>query len=321
VSKRSNSEAGKKSKRVRANGEGAIYKRPDGRWTARVTLPGGRRKDYYGKSREDVNRKLTAALKDQQGGLPIVGERQTVEQYLVSWLGIIRPTVRPRTYKGYREYVRLHAVPQMGKLILSRLQPQHVQGLYANRLEAGLSAQSVRHLHSVLHKAMKDACVWGHTPRNVVDLVKPPRAPRHEMKTLSPDQVRTFLEVVRGNRLEALYVLALSTGMRQGELLALRWSGVELNAGTIQVVGTLQRIKSEAGPSGLAIAEPKTSRSRRQVALSFAAVEALKRHEVRQNAEKLFLGSAWEDNGLVFPNEIGKPIEATNLLRRSFNRF
>jgi len=172
----------------------------------------------------------------------------------------------------------------------------------------------VAHLHAVLHRALEQAAQWGLTPRNVAKLVTPPRPARREMATLSPEQARASLEAAEGDRLEALYVLALSTGMRQGELLALRWRDVDLEGGTLQVRATLQRTRD-----GFQFAEPKTARSRRQVALTKPAVEALRRHRSRQLEERLQMGAAWEDNDLVFANEVGRPIEAGNLIRRSFH--
>ena len=199
---------------------------------------------------------------------------------------------------------------------LSKLAPQHLQALYTGRLEAGLSPTSVAHLHAVLHPALSQAARWGQTPRNVASLVTPPRVRRQEMQTLSETNSRGSLEAASGDRLEALYVLALTTGMRQGELLGLKWQDVDMERGSLQVKATLQRT-----PSGFVLAEPKTPRSRRQVVLSAIAVAALRRHKVRQAEERLRLGAAWEDNDLVFANEVGKPIEATNLIRRSFQRI
>ncbi len=129
------------------------------------------------------------------------------------------------------------------------------------------------HLHAVLHRALEQAARWGLVPRNVAKLVTPPRPERREMSTLSPDQARAFLEAAEGDRLEALYVLALNTGMRQGELLALRWREVDLDAGSLQVRATLQRTRE-----GFTFSEPKTAHSRRQIALTRPAVEALRSH-------------------------------------------
>jgi len=297
----------------RANGEGTIYRRKDGRWAAAVSLERGRRKHFLGRTREEVARKLAVALKACQDGLPLPNERQTVAQFLVDWLQTARPSLRPRTWHRYEQYIRLHAIPHVGKVGLGRLTPHHLQRLYADRLEAGLSPTTVRHLHTVLHCALGRAARWGLVARNVAELVTPPRAAPHEMMTLTPEQARVFLEAAAGERCEALYVLALTAGLRQGEILALRWRDVNLDADSVQVKGTLQRT-----PGGFTIAEPKTAQSRRQVTLTAAAANALRRHRSAQAEERLRLGAVWEDNDLVFANEIGRPIEAGNLLRRSF---
>jgi integrase len=136
------------------------------------------------------------------------------------------------------------------------------------------------------------------------------------MKTLSPEQARTFLQAADGDPLEALYFLALTTGMRQGELLALHWRDVNLDASSLQVRGSLQRTEG-----GLTVMEPKTPSSRRQVALTRSAVDTLRQHRVAQTEERLRLGPAWEDSGLVFCNEAGRPIDATGMVARSFLRL
>ncbi len=134
------------------------------------------------------------------------------------------------------------------------------------------------------------------------------------MQTLDVDQARQLLDAVRGDRFEALYVLALTTGLRQGELLALRWRDVDLGDGSLRVVGTLYRL----GKGSLTIGPPKTAGSRRQVTLPSLAVDALGRHKDNQSAQRLLCGDAWEDHGLVFTNEVGRPMDATNLRRRYF---
>jgi integrase len=257
-----------------------------------------------------VAAKLAAALKGRQDGLPLAGDRQRVGEYLTNWLEGARPSLRPRTWERYAQYLRLHAIPEIGRLPLARLTPEHLQRLYAARQEAGLSAMSVRHLHAVLHRALEQATRWGLVARNVASLVSPPRAPRHEMHTLTTEQARAFLQATESDRFHALYVLAVSTGMRQGELLALRWQDVGLERGTVQVRASL-----EIGTRR--IAEAKTAGSRRQVTLTRAAVEALRDHRTRQLEERL-RSPYWDDLGLVFANEVGRPVEVGNLLRRSF---
>lgn len=281
---------------------GCIYKRPDGRWTARLTLLNGRRKDFYGRTREEVNNRLTRALVDQQKGLPIVSERQTVAQFFASWLESVQPSLRTRTYVTYEGLIRLHAEPSIGRIVLSRLTPQRLQALYTERLEAGLGPQSVLHLHAVIHRGLEQAVRWNLVQRNVADFVTPPRVQRYEMRMLDPDQAKRFLEAANGDRLEALYVLALTTGMRFGELPALRWKDVDLGGGSLAVRRTLLRSRG----------------SRRHVSIGDLAVKALQRHKESQTAERLLKGDEWEDNRLVFANEVGRPMEDTNVRRRSF---
>lgn len=297
----------------RANGEGSIYKRKDGRWTARISLPGGRRKDFFGKTRQEVVAKLTVALKARQDSLPVVGEKQTVAQFLEAWQESIESTVRPTTASTYATLIRLHVEPFIGKHILSRLQPQHLQRLYSDRIKHGLSPQSVRKIHAVIHVALERAMKWDLVVRNVADLATPPRGERHEFETLGPDEARSLLSAAKGHRLEALYWLALTTGMRQGELLALRWKEVNFEARALQVRGTLTLKEGR-----YVVSEPKTPGSRRQVALGGQVIEVLRLHRSRQAEERLAKGSCWMDNDLVFANEVGNPIEPSNLRRRSF---
>jgi len=298
----------------RGNNEGSITRRSDGRWQARVTQENGKRKSLYGKTRQEVAQRLTAALRQRDQGLPLVEEKQTVEQYLESWLATMKPSVRARTWQRYEQYVRLHTVPLLGKITLAKLTPQQIQRLYADRLEAGSSTTSVKHLHTVIHKALEDAMCLGLVQRNVADLVKPPRMRHNEMQVLSLEQTRTLLTTAKGDRFEALYLLAVTTGMRRGELLALRWREVDLGAfPTIQVRATLQKTKE-----GFQYTEPKSARSRRKIALTTAAAAAVRTHRARQQEERLRVGPAWQNNDLVFCTHEGRPLLGSNLLNRNF---
>jgi integrase len=243
----------------------------------------------------------------------VITERQTVAQFMQRWLVATKPALRERTWIRYEEYSRLHLVPEIGKVALTALTPLHLQRLYAKRLASGLSPTTVRHLHATLHRAFDQALRWGLVQRNVADLVAPPRAKHFAIATLTATQASDLLEAAGGNRLHALYVMALTTGMRQGELLGLRWRDVDLDRGAVQIRGSMQATRS-----GLQFAETKTAGSRRQVLLPARTVEALRQHRVAQSGERLRIGPAWEDNDLVFANEVGRPIAAGNLLKRSF---
>jgi integrase len=296
----------------RGNHEGSIYQRQDGRWVASVTLPGGKRKSYYGKTRQDVAQKLTVGLKARQDGLPLPSDQLKVGRYLEEWLTTAQPSLRPSTWKRYEELLRLYILQALGNLPLARLEPRHLQKLYAACLAQGLAPATVRQIHAIIRKALGQAVRWGTVVRNVGTLVSPPRVAQQEIHPLSAAQARALLMAAKGERFEALYVLALSTGMRRGELLALRWQDVDLHGGCLHVRHGLVRIQGK-----WTLTEPKTARSRRRIALSASAIEALRHHRAQQATHRLSLGPVWQDRDLVFPNEIGHIMEPGNVLRRS----
>jgi integrase len=297
----------------RGNNEGTIYKRKDGRWTAAVGLENGSRKTFYGRTRQDVSAKLTAALQTRQNGLALPKEKKRLDQFLEEWLrDSAKPSVRRTTYEGYERIVRLHVSPALGQLRLARLTPQHIAKLYRALLDKGLAPKTVRLIHAMLHRALRQAVRWGLLAVNPADSVDAPRIDRREFRTLDLAETRTFLSAAASDRLSALYVVALTTGLRQGELLGLRWSDVDLDRAILAVRQQVMKLSGE-----WVYSEPKTSKGRRTVALPGMTVTALRQHKVRQAEERLRCGE-WEDHDLVFPNLVGRPIEKQNLMRRSF---
>jgi integrase len=193
------------------------------------TAEGRKRRTLYGKTRQEVAAKLSKALADREGGLAFDAGTMTVGEYLARWLShSVRDTVSQKTYERYESIVRVHLSPALGRIRLKALTPDHMRGLYREKLDSGLAPRSVLHIHHTLSKALKQATDDGLIPRNAAASVKPPQARREEMQPLSRDQVRTFLDTVEGDRMEALYVLAVTSGLRQGELLALKWEDVDL---------------------------------------------------------------------------------------------
>jgi integrase len=273
-----------------------------------------KRKVLYGKSRKEVAQKLTKAMADRDGGLVFDHENLCVEEYLQRWLkGSVRDNVKPVTYDSYTRIIRVHVIPTLGRVKLDKLNPLHLQTLYRERLNSGLSSRTVQYIHVVMHRALKQAVRWGLVPRNVSEAVDPPRTHRKEMRPLSPGQARSLLEAAQEERLEALYVVALHCGLRQGELLALRWEDVDLEARTLRISRTLSRTKD--GPTFTA---PKTARSRRTVRLTIGAMEALKRHSERQAQEIVRMDTLYQDQGLIFASEVGTPLNRHNVNYRSF---
>jgi integrase len=299
--------------RKRANGEGSVSRRPDGRWMGRITLPNGRRKTLYGPTKDETAKMVRALVHQQDAGVPIPTEDPPLRDFLQTWLAAVEHTLRPTTYRRYEQVVRTDLIPELGGVRLSKLNPAHVHRLHGSLLNRGLSTTSVHHVHAVLHRALNQGVRWGYVLRNAASLVDAPRMERHEFRTLSSDEARAFLKEAEGDRHHALYALALTTGMRQGELLALQWRNVDLKRATLHIRGSLERRAKT-----LAIGQPKTRTSRRQVRLTATAVEALRQHRLRQNEERLRVGAAWEDNDLVFCTEVGTPASASNLLNRSF---
>ncbi len=233
----------------RGNGEGSITRRKDGLYMARYTVQtptGPKRKTLYGKTRREVDEKLTKAKADRDGGLVFDADGVKVGEYLERWLAdSVRDTVRPTTFERYEQMVRLHIRPVLGRLKLKNLTPAHVRGLYREKLDAGLSPRTVQYVHVTLHKALKQAVMDGLIPRNATEVVKPPQVRREEMQPLSPEQVKVLLQATRDDRFEALYVLAVTTGLRQGELLGLKWDDVDLETGMLRVRRTLSQHVSQ----------------------------------------------------------------------------
>ncbi|HEY8756279.1 MAG TPA: site-specific integrase [Candidatus Dormibacteraeota bacterium] len=307
----------------RGHGEGSIgfY---GGRWVAQATVDAGERRRFYGKTRAEANGKLQAALGAVRAGLPVPTDRLTVAEYLDDWLTGASRALRPSTASTYERHIRLHILPTLGRLPIARLRPEQLDRLYAGLLAKGLSRTSVQHIHAILRRSLSQATRRGVIARNPTDLVDPPGRDHPEMQVLSVDQARALLATARTGRhaeLEALYVLALTTGMRRGELLALRWADVDVVKRTLTVTGTLQRVKRPDGTSALERAQPKTKTSMRQIPLTVAAVDALKRHAQRQGQLRAVARSEWTDTGLVFTNERGGAVEPRNLLSRSFARL
>jgi integrase len=264
--------------------------------------------DLYGKTRADVSKKLTKAIADRDGGIVYHSGMLTVGEYMPRWIeDSVRDTVRRGTFVRYEQITRRHIVPTLGRTKLKNLSPAHVRGLYRQKLDEGLSARTVQYVHVTLHKALKQAVADGLIPRNVAEAVKAPKPKKKEIRPLDAHQARALLEAARGDRLEALFVLAVTAGLREGEIVGLRWEDLDLAAGKLAVRRSL-----DYGGKEPAFKLPKNGKGR-SVKLTRPAGEALKRHRAAQNEKRLRLGTLWEDHGLVFPGHGGQPMRAYSL--------
>ena len=259
----------------RGAGEGSIYRRKDGRWVGQYEAE-GKRRYAYGQDREGVRTRLTKAIADRDAGLVFDSRNLTVAEYAPLWLDSVEGAVGgPRTWKRHEELTRLHVIPRLGSTRLDKLNALQVQALYRKKLDAGLSPTTVRKVHATLYKALKQAVRWQLVPRNVCDSVTPPRAAKLEIEALTREEVKRLLDTARTDGLFALYVLACSTGMRQGEILAFKWDCVDFEAGTVRVKRTVWKGK---------VYPPKTPHSRRTIGLSQTALSALWDHRQGQAA-------------------------------------
>ena len=300
-------------KHRRGPGEGSVVKRKDGRWSAIVSLgyEGGkrRRRTIYGRSAKEVREELTKTLRDNQMGLPVRTGGQTLATYLASWLENRKPSIRPRTYEFYDSMVRLHIIPELGKVRLERLAPEHIQPFLNRKLKSGLSAMTVKHIRAVLGIALKQATKWNLAARNAAALTDGPKIEKEPVKPLSADEARKLLDTLAGNPLEAFFSVSLAVGLRRGEALGLRWTDVDLDTGILHVNQSLQRVERK-----LQLLPLKTKSSRRPIPLPALVVAALRRQRARQAEYRLAAGPEWKGavDNLVFTTKRGTAIEPRN---------
>ncbi len=304
----------------RGQNEGSIYKRPDGRWTSVINLgyQGGKlkRQYFYGKTREEVAGKLTEALQKHRQGLPVAFEKQNLGQFLERWLeDSVKPSVRPNTYSSYEQNVRLYLKPHLGSIQLSRLTPQHIQSFMNAQLKEGRSSRLINYQRTVLRCALNEAVKWNLVARNAAALVDPQRYIKGEIVPLNAEDANKFLEAIKGDPLETVFHVALSLGLREGEILGLRWQDVDLDKRIVHVRCSLQRIDKK-----LRLVEPKTEKSKRTLPIPDSLLSSLRAHRTKQLEDKLAAGAEWQENGLAFTTSRGTPLSARNVIR-SYHRL
>ena len=296
---------------------GSIMKRGKGSWTVVVDVG---RDPVTGKRRQlwrsvkgpkrDADALLAQLVHQRETGIDAPPGRLTVAEFLQRWLtSYAKPNTAPKTYQRYEELVRIHIVPVLGEVPLSKLRPLHVQAVYREVNRKGRSARTALHCHRVLREALQHAVKWQLLSRNPADAVDAPRAERYEIPALEADEVRRLLSVAEDNRLGTLIHLAVMTGLRMGELLGLRWRDVDLEHGAIAVRQTCQWLPRQ----GFIFRSPKTYRSARPVSVPDGIVERLREHRASQLEKRLAAGSAYESHDLVFANALGTPIHPNTL--------
>ena len=296
------------SRKRRGNGEGSLYQRADGTWCATISVgydSQGKRKrrTIFGESKQDVQNKLAKLANEVAHQRDIEPQRIKLGEYLDRWLkDAAKSRVRETTFANYERVVKNYIKPHLGGVPLAKLTAFQIHGMYSTLDQAGKSAETIRLTHAVLHRALKQAVRWRLIPFNMAADVDRPRSSKTDIAPLNAEQVSTLLKNAKGDRLEALYVLAVTAGMRLGELLGLQWADVDLKGRAIMVQHALQELNGT-----LKLAEPKTARGRRRIDIPQVAVAALIQHKARLLKEGL-AGVSW-----VFPNLSGGPWRRSHL--------
>lgn len=303
--------------RRRDKGDGYLARKPraDGRWRASYIGSDAKRHYLHSATKAEAKAKLAAALRDKADGLFVAGPSQTVAELLAVWLRHKRASLAPRTVVRYEGLIEQHIVPAIGSRPIRKLMPQHVADLYLS-LASSLAPRSIGQVHAILHGALKQAVAWHAISRNPVGReagVVSPKPAKREMQFLDTRQVRAMLAAVSGDRLEVLYVAAVFTGLRLGELLALRWRDVDVDGRALTVQHTLTR---EDGK--WILRQPKTPHSRRTVRLAPVVAESLRAHYITEAERLLGLGHRIEPDSLVFSDRWGDPINPWHVTEREF---
>lgn len=303
----------------RANGEGSVRKRADGRYEARYTGADGKSHSIYGKRRADVVARLRDETAAAEMGVRASSRRDTVAGLLANWLSSTEGTVRRSTWAQRESHIRVHIIPAIGHLRASKLSPDDVQAMLNSLSKPApkanpprkrpLAPRSVHHVRATLRAALNDALKKRLVAWNVAELARAPRLEEPEVRALDAGGARVFLEAIAEAAHGPLYTVALVYGLRLGEALGLRWSDIGLHE--VSIRQSFQRVRRQSG-----FVPPKSAMARRTLPRFEVAEAALKLQRARVAAARLKAGPLWEDNDLVFPNAVGRPLNPSSTTRR-----
>ncbi len=300
----------------RGQNEGAIYQRAsDGLWVAALNLgyEGGKRKRklIYRKTRAEAAAALRQAQNNQDRGIAPTDVRLTVATFLDRWLeDKVKPSVKPSTYRSYKDAVTRYIVPTIGRVKLDKLTAADVQRMISqSRATPTIGDTTVRYNWRVLRTALNQAVRWDVVPRNVAALASPPPVKHFEGNPFTPIEARIFLTAIREHRHEALFTVALTMGLRFGEILALQWQDIDKGAATLSVLHQLQRRDGK-----LTLVETKTDRSRRILPIPKLVMDAMQRQEERQQVARQLAGDRWQETGFIFTTGVGTPFDQSKIL-------
>ena len=264
----------------------------------------------YGATRKEVTEKLRALQRQVDDGVNVSPNHETVEQFMQRWLDEVIVHKRPRTLESYQGTAKLHIYPHVGSVRLQQLKVEHVQRMVLTLVEKKLGARSIEYAVLVLSRALNCAIRWERISKNVARLVQLPEVSQHKLVPLTIPQAQQLLQAVKGERFELIYRIALSLGLRRGEVLGLQWGDIDFEAKSVTISGALQRQNKKLNRT-----EPKTRAGHRTIPLPAILLKMVLAHRDRQRAERAEVGARWLDLDYVFTTPIGTPVEPRNLNR------
>lgn len=304
-------------RRRRGKGEGTVYQRQsDKRWVTEITLEDGSRKALYGKTQEEVIAKKRQAEYEMKQGRFATGPQQKLADHLEHWFESVHkpPMIKLTTHVTQRKMVNKHILPALGHIQLRKLTTRQLDALYSRKLEEGLASGSIRLLHGILHEALEAAIRWQLITRNVCNDVTLPRVEKREVQPLDKEQAVHLLKAIKGHELEVFLTVALVTGMRHGELCALKWQDINFDEGTLYVWRTVSYITGH----GFVETDPKTAKSKRKILLPSVVLDLLKQHHRHCLEIRLKAGSTWQERDLVFSDKSGGFLNPDTLRRKFY---
>jgi len=300
--------------KIRGRNEGSISKRPNGTWRAQISL-NGKRISFGSKSKEECQVWLRKMVDNLDRGLDYEGSKAILKDYLSNWLEATQSTLRPKTAYQYEHTIQLHIIPFLGNITLKELRLSRIEQFYGDLRKNNVGIRTIRLTHSILHRALEKAVIYGLILHNPAHKAALPQYSHGEMQIFEEIQVSQFLVAAHNSPYEALYHLAVVTGMRQAELFGLKWSDIKWQSGILYIQRQVQTIPGQSWHFG----ELKTKAGHRNIRLGEGSLQVLRHHQERQQEQITAMDKRWQNNDLVFPSSVGNPLNPSNL-RIDFNR-
>jgi integrase len=286
----------------RTKGEGSIYySQSESTWIAEAWMPDGTRKKKRNRDKTIVKAWLAEQQQALKENRAVPDDKITLAALTDRFLkDVAQHTLKPKTYSSYEWILNKHVLPELGKYKLVAIKPFHLQTLYSQKLSEGLSNKTVRHIHATIRRVLNQALKWGLIYRNPCDAVTPPRVERTPPEVWTVEQAQNFLDATKGHRWHAVYLIALTTGARRGEILGMEWENIDWNRHTVRIIKSVSEVNGKA-----VISDPKTKRARRTVSLPQIVLDALEPLK--------------ESSGFIFQTSAGTPVAPRNLLRHFYS--